>query len=169
MAIMDKLLEFDPAGTAITVTAASTNIFDLHGASLIPAAAAKPGRDMGIGPAHLRLMVAVQQTFTAGGAGTLNVQAQGAPDNGAGAPGAYVTYAETGVLALAALVINTRIFDIDWPRPTPTPVTPALLPRFLRLNYVVATGPMTAGTVQAELVLARDDLMSYQSGFTVAN
>lgn len=168
--ILDKLLEFDPAGTAITATAASTNIFDLAGPG-IPANAAKPGRDMGIAGAGvaLKIMVAVQQTFTAGGAATLNVQAQGAPDNGAGAPGAYVTYAETGVLALAQLVVGNRIFDSDWPRPIPTPITPALLPRFIRLNYVVATGPMTAGTVQAELVLGRDDPVYYPAGFTVAN
>jgi hypothetical protein len=100
--IIDKLLEFDPAGTLITVTAASTNVLDLHGASLIPAAASKPGRDMGAGVAPgavPRLMVQVQTTFTAVGAATLQVQIQGAPDDGTGAAGAYVTYAETPAIA----------------------------------------------------------------------
>lgn len=170
--ILDKLLEFDPAGTAITVTAPSTNVLDLHSANMIPLAAALPGRDMGAansGPAIPRLAVMVQATFTAGGAGTLQVQFQGAPDNGAGAPGAYVTYIETPALALAALVIGNRIFDIDVPRVLPVPNTPALLPRFIRLNYVVATGPMLTGTVQSELVLGRDDNYAYQAGITIAN
>lgn len=170
--IMDKLMEFDPAGTLITVTAASTNIFDLHGAGLIPAAAAIPGRDMGVGSANgaiPKLMVVTQAVFTAAGAATLNVQFQGAPDNGAGVPGAYVTYVETGVIAKGILVNNVRIFDVDWPRILPAPNTPALLPRFVRLNYVVATGPFLTGSVQAEVVLGRDDQVYYQAGTTVAN
>lgn len=170
--ILDGNLVFDPAATAITVTAASTNIIDLHGSGMIPAAAAGVGRDMGIGSssgATPKLMVVVQQTFTAAGAATLNVQVQGAPDNGSGSPGSYVTYAETGAIAKGSLVVGNRIFDIDLPRVLVTPVTPANVPRFIRLNYVVATGPMTAGTVYAALILGRDDQMTYQSGFTVSN
>lgn len=172
--ILDKLLEFDPAATAITVTAASTNIFDLHGASLIPAFSSTvlPGRDMGAGSSGAnipKIVVLVTTTFTAGGAGTLQVQFQGAPDNGSGSPGSYVTYAETPALALASLVAGNRIFDIDWPRILPTPNTPALLPRFVRLNYVVATGPMTAGKLTAYMVLGRDDQVAYIPGIAVAN
>lgn len=168
--ILDKLLEFDPAGTAITATAVSTNIFDLHGSTLLPGSSStsKPGRDMGIGDGAgytPKLMVLCLATFTAAGAATLNVQFQGAPDNGSGAPGTWTTYAETGTIAVANITAGVRLFDIDVPRPVPG----AALPRFYRLNYVVATGPFTAGTVQAEMVLTRDDLVSYPSGFTVAN
>jgi hypothetical protein len=44
-------------------------------------------------------------------------------------------------------VAGNVLFEIDLPLPRviPSPNTPALLPRFLRLNYVVVTGPMTAG------------------------
>jgi hypothetical protein len=56
-------------------------------------------------------------------------------------------------------VAGVHIFDIDLPRVVPNPNTPALMPRFLRLNYIVATGPMTAGG-HAELVLGRDDQCS---------
>lgn len=172
--LLDKLYEFDPAGTLITVTAPSTNVLDLHGATLLPAFSATvlPGRDMGIGASGgvvPRLMIVTQAAFTAAGAATLNLQFQGAPDNGAGVPGAYVTYAETGVIAKATLVNGVRIFDIDWPRVLTTPVAPANLPRFVRLNYVVATGPFQTGSVQAEVVLGRDDQMNYPAGATVAN
>lgn len=172
--ILDKLLEFDPANTAITVTAVSTNSFDAHGSGLIPAASAtvKPGRDMGSGSDDgptPRILVLVQQTFTAGGAGTLNIQFQGAPDNGSGVAGAFATYAESGVIALASLVLGNTIFNIDWPRILPMPNTPALLPRFFRLNYVVATGPFTAGQVQSEMVLTQDNYTPYLPGVVVNN
>lgn len=171
--IMDKLLEFDPSGTALTVTAASTNVLDAHGASLIPAfsSTVKPGRDMGAGGGLItpKLVVLITTTFGAGGAATLQVQFQGAPDNGSGAPGTYVTYAESPARALADLVAGNRILDIDWPRIAPSPNTPALLPRFYRLNYIVATGPMTSGALGAWIVLGRDDQVAYIPGVTVAN
>lgn len=172
--LIDKLLEFDPNPTAVTVTANSTNVLDLHGASLIPAPSAtvKPGRDMGIGSAQgavPKLMILVVEAFTAAGAATLQVLFQGAPDNGAGAEGAYATYAETPAIPKATLTLGVRIFDIDLPRMLPTPPTPALMPRFLRLNYVVATGPMTAGKVCSEVVLGRDDNPQYLPGIAVAN
>lgn len=171
--ILDKNLEFDPSGTAITVTAASTNVIDLHGAGLLPGSASFPGRDMGVGHGSgqvPKLMVQVQQTFTSGGgSATLNVQVQGAPDDGSGGIGSYVTFAETGAIAQAVLVAGVRIFDIDLPRVLPTPNAPNAMPRYLRLNYVVASGPMTAGKVQAELVLTRDDQVIYPSGITVTN
>lgn len=172
--ILDKLWEFDPAGTAITVTAASTNIVDLHGAGLVPAPSStvKPGRDIGggsaAGPTPM-LMVLVTTTFTASGAATLNVAFQGAPDDGTGNPGAYATYAESGVIALASLVAGNMVLNIDVPRLLPAPNTPALLPRFVRLNYTVATGPFTAGKLTSYVVLTRDDQVSYIPGVAVNN
>jgi hypothetical protein len=149
-------------------------MFDLHGTGMIPAAGVGGvGRDMGVGTAKEavpKLMIATQQAFAAAGAATLNVQFQLAPDNN-GVAGAFTTAAETGVIGKAALINNIRIWDIDWPRAlTPAlPLAPGSLPRFAQLNYVVATGPFTAGKVQSEIVLGRDDHLSYQSGFTVAN
>lgn len=158
--ILDSNLTFDPTGTAITATAASTNIIDLVNQ-----------RDLGIGdnPA-LKVLVVPGATFTAGGAATLTIQFQGAPDNGSGAPGTYLTYAETAALSIAQLntlasTMNNDLFPLDVPgRPPGAP-----LPRFYRLNYVVATGPFTAGTLQAYMLIGRDDIVFYPSGFTVAN
>lgn len=167
--ILDKLLEFDPAGTPLTVSAASTNIIDLHSANMIPAAAALPGRDLGAGQSASgtpKIMAIVTTALLAAGAATLVVQVQGAPDNGAGAPGAYVTMAESQAIPKAALVIGARLLDIDMPRPAPGQG----VPRFIRLNYVVGTGPFTAGAIQAELVLERgDNNIYYPAGTAVSN
>src|SRR5260221_13993257 len=142
---------------AITATAASTSVIDLQGGLAINVGpnATVFGEDIGIGDGVAMLKVAafVTTTFTAAGAGTLVVALQGAPDTGAsepgGTPGTYVTYAQTGVIALADLVAGMKIAALDWP-----PVQPnsSPLPRYLRLNYTVATGPMTAGNIFAGLL-----------------
>lgn len=171
--ILDKLLEFDPAGTPVTSTAASTNAIDLHGANIIPAfsSTVKPGRDMGGGSASgptPMLFVVVTTTFTQSGA-TLNIQFQGAPDNGSGVPGTYATYAETGVMVLATMAAGAVLFAVDVPRILPLPNTPALMPRFIRLNYVVASGPFTAGALSAYIVLSAEPPTYYMPGITINN
>src|SRR5438445_217254 len=157
--ILDSLLMFStPASPqAITVTAASTNIIDL----LNP-------RDLGIGddPA-LKLAIFVTTAFTAAGAATLVVQFQGAPDNGSGAPGAYVTYAESRAYALADLAVGKKLLPIDVPHRDPSLVV--TFPRFYQLNYVVATGPMTAGAIVAGIVIDRQDSAQYPAGITISN
>ena len=171
--ILDKSLEFDPNGTAITASAASTNVIDLHGANLVPSPSStvKPGRDLGGGQAGgpiPRVWVVVNTTFTQNGA-TLNVALQGAPDNGSGGVGSYVTFAESGAIVLASLVAGNVIFDVPVPRVIPQPNTPALLPRWLRLNYTVASGPFTGGALQAYIALGDEPSAYYIPGFTVAN
>lgn len=176
MTILDVFLEFDPAGTSVAIAAgtqASTNIIDLHGTGLLPVLAANQGaRDMGIGddPA-LKLMVQVDTAFaSAGSTGTIQVAIQGAPDNGSGAPGTYVTMATGPLYVIPA--VGTRLFDTDIPRPKD-----GNLPRFLRLLYTVATQTMTAGKVNAHIVLDRMDhpsqsagvMGAYPAGITVAN
>lgn len=161
--ILDALLQFDNAASvAIAVgTQASTNVIDFGlgtpAAPAIPSNANGGGaRDMGIGddPA-LKLLVQVSTTFTSGGAGTLSVAIQGAPDNGSGAPGSYTTWWTSPVYALATLVAGARLLNMDFPRP-PAGVA---VPRFVRLLYTVGTATMTAGAVSAYLVLDRDDQM----------
>lgn len=174
--ILDALLEFDPAGTSVAIAAgtqASTNVIDLHGSGLIPTLAANQGaRDLGIGddPA-LKICVQVDTAFaSAGSTGTINVAVQGAPDNGSGAPGTYVTMATGPTYTIPG--VGTRLLDIDLPRPKD-----GNLPRFLRLLYTVAVQTMTAGKVNAHLVLDRFDQPSqaagvvgaYPAGITVAN
>ena len=78
MTILDNSLFFEPlAGTAITASAASTNVLDLVAA-----------RDIGVvqGLAQPEIIANVLASFTSGSANTtLNVQLQAAPDNGSAA------------------------------------------------------------------------------------
>jgi hypothetical protein len=165
---------------AITVTAASTNVIDLQGGLAINKGTATVfGEDVGRGDgvAIPKVAAFVTTAFTAGGAGTLQIQLQGAPDTGAGepagTPGTWLTYAETPAagFSLADLVVGAKLAAFDWPQVQAhlgaTP--PEILPRYLRLNYVVDTGPMTAGNIFAGMVLQRQDnnVGFYPSAFTV--
>lgn len=169
--ILDGLLVFDPNPTSVAIAAgtqASTNVIPLAATGQIPVLANLQGaRDMGIGdnPA-LKINVQVVVAFTSGGAGTLSVAFQGAPDNGSGAPGSYTTYYVSPVYALATVaVIGARLMDMDVPRP-PAGVG---LPAYYRLLYTVATATMTAGSVFAALVLDRQDNIQYPAGLTISN
>lgn len=181
--ILDALLQFDNASSlAIAAgTQASANVIDFGLGTTtnpaIPSLANGGGvRDMGIGddPA-LKLLVQVATAFTSGGAGTLSVALQGAPDNGSGAPGAWTTWWTSPVYALATLAAGARLMNIDFPRPP----AGAAVPRFVRLLYTVAGATMTAGAVSAYIVLDRDDAMynstnnavigGYQPGIAIAN
>lgn len=220
--LTDANLQFDPAGTAITVTAASTNVLDLLA-----------NRDLGAGKKKLNLLVDVTTSFTSGTAtATLNVQLQGAPDNGSAAPGDYTTLVESGTIGLGQLVAGSKVAQFDIasvlnaiiPAATTTLTTTATstsatvasatglldgqfvnssgvaagtkisaisgttltlslaaltttsavtatftnnipIPRYLRLNYV-ASNTMTAGKVNASILLERDNWQGYPPGFT---
>ena len=181
--ILDSLQQFDSAvSLAIAAgTQASTNVLDYGlGTTANPAIPSNANgggaRDMGIGddPA-LKLLVLVTTTFTSGGAGTLSVAIQGAPDAGAGTPGSFTTWWVSPVYALATLKAGGRLLDMDFPRP-PDGIA---VPRFVRLLYTVAGATMTAGNVTSYVVLDRDDQMyngtdnsimgGYQAGINVAN
>lgn len=176
---LDALQTFDNASSlAIAAgTQVSSNVLDYGINSGIPSSANGGGaRDMGIGddPA-LKLLVQVSTTFTSGGAGTLSVAIQGAPDNGSGAPGTFTTWWVSPAYALATLAAGARLLNMDFPRP-PAGVA---VPRFVRLLYTVGAATMTAGAVSAFVVLDRDDQMynstnnaiegGYPAGVTVAN
>jgi hypothetical protein len=152
--ILDGLLQFTgAAGDAPTVTANSTNIIDLHLAGIPILASGQGARDLGIGddPA-MKMLVLVTTAFS--GLTSLQVSLQGAPDNGAGAPAAFVTWYSSPVVALANLVIGNRLLDMDVPRPPPGQP----IPRFLQLAYTIA-GTATGGVLKAWIVLDRHDLV----------
>lgn len=167
--ILDNNLCFDPAGTALTVTAASTNVLDLGIVNGIGGNA----RDLGVGdePA-LKLLMLSSGTFTSSGStGTLQIDFQGAPDNGSGAPGTWTTYASSGALSQATInsyvgsvATGVKLFPIDVPHRE----AGAALPRYYRLNYTVASGPFTAGTVEAFIVIGRDDATAYPNNYSTA-
>ena len=175
MAILDKFLEFDPALTSVAIAAgtqASTNIIDLGVVSGIPTAAnGGGGRDIGIGDdPSMKLLVQVDTAFaSAGGTGTIQVDVEFAPNNN-GAPGSWVV-AATGP-SYVAPIVGTQLLNMDLPRPKDGTV-----PRYIRLVYTVAVQTFTAGTVNAHLVIDREDqlnqapgyLGAYQAGINVAN
>jgi hypothetical protein len=147
---------------AITASAASSNVIDLQGGLAINKGTASVwGEDIGIGDGvAVPKIGAFVTTAFAPGTATLQVQAQYAPDTGAnepaGTPGTWVTAAETpaaGILG-SAMAQGVKICAFDWP-PVQAPTIP--LPRYLRLNYVVASGPFTGGNLFAGLILQRAD------------
>ena len=97
---------FDPSGTAITTTAVSSNVLDLG-----------VNRDAGVGRHGLKLLVTVGNQFTsATPTATMNVQLQGAPDNGSGAPGGWTLLGEGGTTPLGQLSPGFKICQISVPR-----------------------------------------------------
>jgi len=156
-----------------TGTQVSSNIIDLHMAGIPVLANLQGARDMGIGddPA-LKIMAVVVTTF---GAGTnMILTLQGAPDNGSGAPGTFVSWWSSPTYTTAQLVQGARLFDMDMPRP-PAAVQ---VPRFLQFQYV-STGTFTSGALEIAIVLDRMDQMynstnnaimgGYPPGIVVAN
>jgi hypothetical protein len=153
--ILDKLLQFDAGATAITASAASTNTLDMLNA-----------RDIAIGgnmDQDPLVVVTVGVTFTAAGAATLTIQCQASVDNAS-----WTTVSQTDAIPKANLTAGTVI---KLPLGLQQPQS-AGIPRYYRLNYVVATGPMTAGQIEADLVIGGMQLNNppvYPSGFTVTN
>lgn len=156
--ILDSLLCFSSAQALNSTTAASTNVIDL----LNP-------RDMGIGddPA-LKLAIFVTTAFVlASSTPSLTIQFQGAPDNGSGAPGTYITYAESRAYAAADMPLGAKLFPIDVPHRDPT--LTSTFPRFYRLNYLIATSTFSAGALSAYIVIDRQDSSQYPAGLTITN
>ncbi len=156
-----------------TGTQTSSNIIDLHMAGIPVLASGAGARDIGIGddPA-MKILAVVTAAF---GAGTnVILTLQGAPDNGSGAPGSFVSWWSSPTYTQAQLVQGARLMDMDMPRP-PAAVG---IPRFLQLQYV-STGTFTSGALEACIVLDRHDqayqstsnavLGGYPAGITVAN
>lgn len=116
---------------AITATAASTNVINLG-----PIKAGMV-RDIGKGE-PIPLLIQVTEQFAAAGAGTLTVALQ-VDDNEAFSSAKTVWTSAT--FALATLKPGFVIIPEFIPRGTDE--------QYMRLNYTVATGPMTAGKVTA--------------------
>ena len=162
---------------AVTVTAPSTNGYDTAGLGIGQAVTNRPvggtttnfGQDVGGGgPAASapQLVVTVPTAFTAGGSATLQVQLQCAVDvNNTGLPVTWDTIDQTDAFAVALLTASSP------QRPLASFTVPDRypgqgFPRFYRLNYVVATGPMTAGALTAALLTGIDDVPFYPAAYT---
>ncbi|HCM3756387.1 TPA: hypothetical protein N3H26_002953 [Salmonella enterica subsp. enterica serovar London] len=136
--ILDKLLMFSEK-QAITASAASTDVIDLG-----PIDGTR--RDIGVGY-PLEFLAIVDTTATADGAATLNVQLQTSPDNST-----WTTIYDSGALALAALTAGKRLFSAK---------VPAGVQRYLRVNYTVGTGPLSAGAFTSGINLDVDNNSPY--------
>ena len=139
----DKLNAFG-TDQAVTATAASTDIVDLGAA-----------RDMGNGE-PLELVILVTQTVTAAGAATVTFTLETDDNAGFSSP---VVLASSGAIGKAALTAGTEVLRIK---------VPLDAERYLRTNYTVATGPLTAGTFTAFLAHDRQASRAYAPGFIVS-
>jgi hypothetical protein len=150
--IMDKLLELDPSGTAITVTRDSTNIINLVN-----------DRDIGI-DYGLTLVLNCTETFTAGGAGTLDISIQYSADDST-----YYIAASSRQFALADLVAGTFTWRLPLPPRPQAMIVANVLPQYIKLVYTVGTGPMTAGKIGATIVVDAQNTLAYAPGVVVNN
>lgn len=148
--LTDAFLQLSDA-QAVTATAVSTNTIDL-GANT---------RDMGPGT-ELFANFTVGTTFTAVGSATMTLQIISSAAANLGSPTVLL---QSDALGKAELTAG-RVISL--------PIGNALLAaqskgqRYLGVNYVVATGPMTAGAISCSIGdAAHHEPKYYTSGFTV--
>lgn len=154
-----------------TGTQAASNIIDLGLAGIPSYANGGGARDIGVGDDPSLKLSAIVTTAITGGT-SLQLQLQGAPDNGSGAPGSYTTMWTSAAIAEASLVAGAQLANVDVPRV----VFGQALPRFLKLNFI-SVGTHSAGAIECQIVLDRDDQImgtggaysGYPAGLTVAN
>lgn len=121
---------------AITATAKSTDTVDLGPRSH---AANSQGQED-----RLEILLNINTTFTAAGAATLTVQLRSSQNSDMSSP---VVHDVSDALTVAELVAGSRVRF--------RPRIPLEAGRYFDLNYVVATGPMTAGALTASVVQSR--------------
>lgn len=157
---------------AVTVTAPSTNVYDTAGLGLGQAVqnkfgtATEFGDDIGGGGPLAeapQLLVRVATQFTAGGSATLRVQLEAAVDTGpnSGTPGTWQVIDQTDDIAVALLTAGQFVARFTVPERYPGQG----FPRFYRVNYLVSTGPMTAGTLNAAILTGIDGQPAYPAAY----
>lgn len=154
-----------------TGTQDSSNILDL-GLNGLPTSANGGGaRDLGIGDdPSLKLSAIAVAAFTGGT--SLELELQGAPDNGSGAPGSWTVMWSSAVFAEAALVQGAQLANVTLPRV----IWEQVLPRFLKMTFV-SVGTHTGGSIEGQIVIDRDDqiigatgkMSGYPAGVSVPN
>ena len=164
MAFQDALTQLANA-QAVTSTAAGTAVFDVCGvgSGTVPpmitgingstGAAVPIGFDIGAGDGFAipEVFWSIPVAFVSAASATMQIALQAAPDDGTGTAGTYVTITETEILTPAQLPINaTGQFQVP---PVGANWVGEAMPRFYRLNFVVATSTFSAGKITASLVL----------------
>ena len=160
--IIDSQLLFSNAQSLAITTSTPSTVIDLTGGvALNIGVGTRYGAEMGIGDGSVPKIAAIIGTaLTTTNSATLNIQFQGSTDSST-----WTTYIESGALAAALLTANTFIARWDWP----IRQIGASLPRYVRMNFVPATGIFTTGTIFAGIVTDRWDWTTplYPSGFAV--
>lgn len=138
------------ASQVVTATAVSTNTIDLLQA-----------RELGDGE-EIEFYVNVEQTVTAAGAATLTIQVITSASANLSTP---TVLEQTDAIPKASLAAPQTIFLKVFRAFINT-----LGQRYLGLNYVVATGPLTAGIFSAGLLIDGQSkaAKAYPAGFVVA-
>ena len=159
----------------VTVTAVSAGTYDTAGLGIgvavtnkfgaSPGIATSFGQDIGGGgplATAPQLMVQIATTFSAGGGATMRVQLEAAVDtNNTGVAGTWDIIQQTDDIPVADLVAGNYMARFT----VPTRYIGQGFPRFYRVNYLVSTGPMTAGAVNCFLATGIDDLEIYPGAF----
>lgn len=151
--ILDKLLEFDPAGTTCNISSTtqdSTNVIDFG-----------VGRDMGVGDdPTLKVVVWTGATaWTVGTSVSIGVWESADGTN-------WYESMRSGEILLAQLTANAKIWEASLAR------RPAKLegapPRYMKLIYTTV-GAMATATLQAELTMDVQANVPYPAGINIAN
>lgn len=141
---IDKLLQVSDKQT-LTVTAASTDVID---AGATPSGA--PQRDLGAGEQLYAVFVMDSDTAATGDA-TVTFAVQDSANNSS-----FADVVVSGPIGKAALKAGAHVV---------LPLPPGLR-RYIRANYTVASGPLTAGTVSAQIVRDYQRNVAYASALS---
>lgn len=147
---VDKQLAMSEA-QAVTVSAVSTNTIDLS-----------QNRD--VAASDINIVVTVDTTVTAAGAATVTFQAI---SSAAAALTSPTVLAQSDAIGKAELTAGRRPIVLRISRSVLA--AQPIGQRYLGLNYVVTTGPLTAGAFTAHMTLDVQDVgKNYPSGFSIA-
>lgn len=153
MGILNSQEVFSDA-QAVTSTAISTNVYDTN-----PVAGPNALQDLGQGEdVYLIVQTAVAITDT-GSDATLTVTLES--DSAATLASSPVVHYSTGALAFATYSAAGSVIAV-------IKIPSANYKRYIGLRYTVASGPFTAGAIDAFLTKDLSIVKYYSSGFTVA-
>ena len=122
---------------SVIVSAALTNVIDL-GATL-------PNSGIAHGALTPEILLNINETFTAGAAATLTITVRSSASSSMSSP---VLHEVSPAIPVASLTAGSTVPF--------TPRIPANARRYVDVHYTVATGPMTAGAISAQVVADRD-------------
>lgn len=136
---------------AVTATAISANVYDTQSEDQ-----SNTLQNFGVGHAPY-LVVQVDETFTAAGAATLDINFES--DSVAALSASPTVHFSSAQFAVGDLIAGTRLFAVRLPQDN--------YERYLGLRYTVGTGPFTAGKISAFITDEVNANKQYASGFTV--